>query len=161
MLVSNRSEDKATGVYSVLSGRAWWQLLPTVRQHWYLSSAESSHQFSWLCLQRILSLPIQTPLKKCKNHLTVNDLLLNSYAVLNCIIQKSCQQDEKWVSLGGAAAECTEDEAAVQRSPHCQVMMRTMCAVILLPVWLCAAPHRHSSQTHFKGKEKNQYISLS
>lgn len=30
MLVSNGSEDKATGIYSGLIGRAWWQLLPAV-----------------------------------------------------------------------------------------------------------------------------------
>lgn len=87
MLVSNRSEDKATGIYSGLSVRAWWQLLQTV------SEAAVVPQKCWILTLIQLVVFTKDPLsphtntiKKFKNHLTVNDLLLNSYAVVNCII---------------------------------------------------------------------------
>lgn len=77
MLVSNGSEDKATGIYSGLIGRAWWQLLPAVIQLWYLTLA--------VVIKAPLPLHTNT-IKNFKNYLTVDYLLFNSYVVVHDIL---------------------------------------------------------------------------
>lgn len=84
MLVSNISEDKATGIYSSPIDRASWQLLPAV------SDTAVVPQCKWSLIVAVFikaPLPPHTnTIKNFENYLVVDSLLLNHYVVVNYIL---------------------------------------------------------------------------